>query len=398
MSINIAVITGKRVDPKTGFYTFYEQLVDYLCRNGYEATLHMISLEDKTEIHTDKKNYIYHILPNKQSFDKCENVDAIVNYINKEHINVVFNLLWPETPTIGFFSKLRKKMPTLMMVHLIHGRPDTVLRNKEVFVEENTVANVKGLKLKLQLLLPSIYLFLLKKLVSWRNYTYNKIHNYTILLSEAYVEDYIKTIDRKVLLSSIKAIPNPSPLITSSIPIQKKEKEIIYVGRLSHEKNIDKLIGVWKQLEEIYPEWKLTIVGDGPEKTALEDKARNEELKHVEFTGWIVPYERMDRVSILCLLSKFEGFPSVIMEAAQLGVVPICTDSFNAVRDMIADGKTGFIIPYLDLNEFESKLRYLMDNENKRIEMASLGCELVKRYNIENVGKKWLELLKEKID
>ena len=79
MSINIAVITDKRVDPKTGFYTFYEQLVDYLCRNEYEAMLHMISLEDKTEIHTDKKSYIYHILPNKQSFDKCENVDAIVN-------------------------------------------------------------------------------------------------------------------------------------------------------------------------------------------------------------------------------------------------------------------------------------------------------------------------------
>ena len=61
------------------------------------------------------------------------------------------------------------------------------------------------------------------------------------------------------------AIPNAIKPVHSNIPIEEKDKEIIFVGRMATEKALPKLLKIWGMVQDKLPDWKLTLVGDGPQ-------------------------------------------------------------------------------------------------------------------------------------
>lgn len=387
--INILVITDIQVDPRTGFYAFYEQLVSYLKRKGFDSSLFVASLRAKKLEYTPS-NYNSLILPQKEYFANEENICAISGYIDKNRINVVFNLLWPTNDTTLFFTQIRKQC-AVRLFHLIHGRPDTVLVNKSLFIREHSIQEIKSVKMKLQKIFSSFYLCLLKKDVSRRNLRYFEIHDATVLLSSSYIDDYKNTIEKEIEREKIFAIPNPLSAYKNNVPICEKHKEILFVGRLSAEKQVEQLLFIWKKIHTDIPDWHLIIVGDGDQSSFLRDLSKQLELKQIEFTGWQNSLAYIDRASILCLASKFEGLPTVILEAMSLGTVPVSYNSFSAVYDMIESGENGFIIPYLDMEQYAEKLKYLVENDDVRIRFAENAQNYVTKFDVESVGQLWLE-------
>ena len=131
--------------------------------------------------------------------------------------------------------------------------------------------------------------------------------------------------------------------------IANKAKEIVYIGRIEYnQKRTYRLLEVWERLMQQHPDWRLTIVGDGPDREDLAKRIVSKNLVNVTLEGFQDPIQYYQRASILLLLSEYEGFPLVIGEAMNYSVIPVVLGSFDAIYDILSDGKDGVIInsPY----------------------------------------------------
>ena len=222
------------------------------------------------------------------------------------------------------------------------------------------------------------------------HYTFIQEHpQYVCLLSESYkerLEEYCDLPDNYFI-----SIPNPNTYENIEI-IPHKEPILLFVGRLDNRsKKLFTLIDIWYRLCKLYPQWKLIIVGDGPDKDVLINKAKD--ISNIEFKGYQDPREYYEKASIFCMTSIFEGFPMCLTEAMQFGCVPIAFDSFSAVYDIIKPGETGELVKSFDKKEYVVKLIHLIDDETYRKKLSKNAFQYVKRYDIANILPKWIELI-----
>ena len=222
------------------------------------------------------------------------------------------------------------------------------------------------------------------------HYTFIQEHpQYVCLLSESYkerLEEYCDLPDNYFI-----SIPNPNTYENIEI-IPHKEPILLFVGRLDNRsKKLFTLIDIWYRLCKLYPQWKLIIVGDGPDKDVLINKAKD--ISNIEFKGYQDPREYYEKASIFCMTSIFEGFPMCLTEAMQFGCVPIAFDSFSAVYDIIKPGETGELVKSFDKKEYVGKLIHLIDDETYRKKLSKNAFQYVKRYDIANILPKWRELI-----
>lgn len=174
----------------------------------------------------------------------------------------------------------------------------------------------------------------------------------------------------------------------------EKQKEIIYVGRLDFvQKRVYRVIDTWNYLEERFPDWRLTIVGDGEDRENLENHVKYLGLKRVSFEGFQKPIDYYKRASILLLTSDFEGFPLVLAECMSFGVIPVVYNSYSAVCDIIDDGKDGIVLPY-HKNGYQAEkaagmIVNIMKDDGKREQMALAAIKKSKEYSIEKIYSEW---------
>lgn len=173
-----------------------------------------------------------------------------------------------------------------------------------------------------------------------------------------------------------------------------KDKEIIFVGRLDNtHKRPHRVIETWKFLENRYPEWKLTFIGDGPERKELEDHVKALGLRRVFFVGFQNPIKYYQRASILLLTSDIEGFGLVLVEGMSFGVIPVAYASYTAVYDIIDNNKNGIIIPYHEdgypAEYAAQKIGELIDDKDKRAQMAFSAIKDSYQYSLTTICKEW---------
>lgn len=174
----------------------------------------------------------------------------------------------------------------------------------------------------------------------------------------------------------------------------EKQKEIIYVGRLDFvQKRVYRVIDTWNYLEERFPDWRLTIVGDGEDRENLENHVKYLGLKRVSFEGFQKPIDYYKRASILLLTSDFEGFPLVLAECMSFGVIPVVYNSYSAVCDIIDDGKDGIVLPY-HKNGYQAEkaagmIVNIMKDDGKREQMALAAIKKSKEYSVEKIFSEW---------
>lgn len=129
------------------------------------------------------------------------------------------------------------------------------------------------------------------------------------------------------------------------------------VARLVPVKNHKLLIQAARELEENV---HIVLVGDGPERPALERLACNLKIQsRVHFAGQVVSpinlHQFMD-VSVLCSLS--EGFPNAVIEALA-AQRPVIATAVTGIRDIIVDDQTGFLVPIGDPSALADRIRTL---------------------------------------
>lgn len=190
------------------------------------------------------------------------------------------------------------------------------------------------------------------------------------------------------------SIPNPIliPVFDESI---SKEKEIIYVGRIEYnQKRTDRVVAIWKELEPHYPDWKLTIVGDGDDREDLQKRIHEYGLKRVEITGFVNPIKYYQRASILLLTSEYEGFGLVVAEAMSYGVVSVVYNSYEAAEDLITDGYNGVLIekPF-EVQSFTEAVQALMNKTDYWNALSQNSRTSSEKFSTGNIVKEWYQLM-----
>lgn len=228
-------------------------------------------------------------------------------------------------------------------------------------------------------------------------YNYAKSNKF-LVLSPSYIEDF-KHFTGLKKVNHLQVLTNPITVDCKEFKYtaDEKQKEIIYVGRLDFvQKRVYRVIDTWNYLEERFPDWRLTIVGDGDDRDNLENHVMALGLKRVSFEGFQKPVPYYKRASILLLTSDFEGFPLVLAECMSFGVIPAVYNSYSAVGDIIADGKDGIVIPYhkegYQADEAADMLAEIMRNDGKREAMALAAIKKSKGYSVEKIYSEWEKL------
>lgn len=216
-----------------------------------------------------------------------------------------------------------------------------------------------------------------------------------LVLSPSYIEEFKRFIgvsDDRYL----QVLTNPITVEHDGYEyaFNEKQKEIIYVGRLDFvQKRVYRVIDTWNYLEERFPDWRLTIVGDGEDRENLENHVKYLGLKRVSFEGFQKPIYYYKRASILLLTSDFEGFPLVLAECMSFGVIPAVYNSYSAVCDIIDDGKDGIVLPYhkngYQAEEAAGMIVNIMKDDGKREQMALAAIKKSKEYSEEKIYSEW---------
>lgn len=214
-----------------------------------------------------------------------------------------------------------------------------------------------------------------------------------ILLSPSFIpvaKKYARVSGKDKLIS----IPNPVTIAAPS-EVMSKEKEIIYVGRIEYiQKHTYRIIDIWRELEQKFPDWRLTIVGDGEERNDIERRIRKYGLKRVSVTGFTSPTEYYKRASILLLTSEYEGFGLVIVEAMTYGVIPVVYNSYETAGELITNGVNGVLVntPY-SVKAFSDTLEELINNEDTLNKIACNAMNSSTRFSVDNIANEWYKLM-----
>jgi GalNAc-alpha-(1->4)-GalNAc-alpha-(1->3)-diNAcBac-PP-undecaprenol alpha-1,4-N-acetyl-D-galactosaminyltransferase len=196
---------------------------------------------------------------------------------------------------------------------------------------------------------------------------------------------------------SVVSIPNFVPEPPEKQPLRRNgSKRLLAMGRFVHAKGFDLLVKVFSELAKSYPEWKLTIVGDGPLRGELERLIHELGiLDEVELPGWSTdPYSWYFRSDIFAFPSRFEGFGMTLAEALSCRLPVVAFDCPYGPSRIVSNHVNGFLVEPGHIDEFKNRLAKLMKDSELRRKMGESGPIVLTKYGIRGVMDQWESLLK----
>ena len=177
----------------------------------------------------------------------------------------------------------------------------------------------------------------------------------------------------------------------------EREKIIVTTGRLNKHKNHSLLICAFKRIVAFFPDYRIIIYGEGPER--LNDEILIRKLGLQEYvllpgTTNNVP-EKIYKASLYVLTSDFEGMPNSLMEAMALGLPCISTDCpCGGPRELIVSGKNGMLVPVGDEDALANAMKKLLNDERYAIELGKNAMKIREELSMDIICRKWYEYLK----
>lgn len=214
-----------------------------------------------------------------------------------------------------------------------------------------------------------------------------------------FIDKYIvlTTEDKKLLdqYLSLNTVIIHNPLsFKSSKKTNLKNKRIVFIGRLVPMKGIEDLIESFSKLSYHYPEWTVSIYGDGPHRKVLEKLITNKGLiERVFLEGQTSEVSQvLIKSDLLVLPSRWEGFGMVILEALECGV-PVIAYKSSGPCEIIENEKNGLLIENSNIDELTLKLESLMADEKQLEDLSMYGIQSVKRYYPQSIISEWKKIL-----
>lgn len=200
--------------------------------------------------------------------------------------------------------------------------------------------------------------------------------------------------------SNLEVIPNavqrpPKTKIWSDENI----RQIISVGRLCPYKGFDTLINAFSVLVKEYVNLRLTIYGEGLERSKLECLIQSLDLcDKISLPGLTKNIqEALLEADIFVFPSHYEGFPNALCEAMAAGL-PVIASNCSGNIDIIRDGVDGRLFPVGDVKILTKIMRELLENSAECKQLAQVSKEICLRFNSESIFSMWDDIIKKAKD
>ena len=247
----------------------------------------------------------------------------------------------------------------------------------------------------------------------------------------------IKAFYPKFIQKKSSIIYNPISETVFHLQEEPKQDVIINVGKLDEQKNQQLLIRAFARIADEFPEWKLVIYGEGPERRALEKLIaslnENDSYLNTKVTeelmvngeglmvngDWLMVngerlmvnddrlkissrillpgrsekvIEEMNRAKVFAFSSDYEGMSNAIMEAVCVGL-PIVTTNVSGAAELVKDGEGGFVVPIRDEKKLAETLHKLLSDEELREKMAKHNKATAPQFKLDRIVDQWENLL-----
>jgi len=172
-----------------------------------------------------------------------------------------------------------------------------------------------------------------------------------------------------------------------------KNNIVLSVARLDKQKDHLTLLEAFKLINKELKDTYLWIVGDGPLKNELMLFVNNNSLeKNIKFIGWQKNLdEYFSNADIFVLSSRREGFPYALIEALSFGLPVVCTDTPYGPREILEDGRYGFLVPMYDNIQLKEAVLELLRNEKTYSKFSKLALERSRSFTTEIMTKQYAD-------
>lgn len=156
------------------------------------------------------------------------------------------------------------------------------------------------------------------------------------------------------------------------------------VGRLHDQKGFDYLIDALKLLKGNPVSYQTVVIGEGPDRSWLEDKAREASV-HIRFVG-VRPDVRdvLSAFDIYVQSSRYEGMPIALLEAMSIGC-SIVASAVDGTLDLAKDGENMVLVKPHDPVSFSVGLGLLLEKPSLRKKLSDGAKKSVRQYPMENM-------------
>jgi glycosyltransferase involved in cell wall biosynthesis len=368
------------------------EVVTTVLANAFVARGHhvgIVSFEQLVPELLEQLDSRVHFHPMSHPFASKQNQEQLHEILVEGKIDFILNQ-WCLPYYVSRFCRKAMRGTNCKLIAVHHNAPDqnSLLNDTRIKLGNSKSALLRiGLKCKLSALKVATILSM--------RHVYRLSDRY-VVLSGSFVPLFQRFTKCR---STEKLAVIGNPLTISADDYQydaaSKEKLIIYVGRVDHnQKRVERVIDVWERIASDLPDWRLEVVGDGPERERLEAMAVEKSLPRISFEGFQDPVEYYKRASILLLTSEYEGFGLVIVEAMAFGCVPVVLGSYSAVYDIITDSEDGYILPApYDLDSYAQCVKTHAQDDASRGELARSALSTADRFALDSVVSRWESLL-----
>ena len=241
------------------------------------------------------------------------------------------------------------------------------------------------------------------RFLSWKitNRYYNQC---AVLVSPTHA--LADTMKKYGLRTPVEIIPNPVAL-SNFKPYEKrrnkKDMTVVYMGRLSREKDIDKVLEAYAQMiadghgARNKNNIRLVIIGDGPYKKELERIAMNLGIcDHVTFTGFLRGRELAEELrahDVFVTASASENMPVSVLEAMASGL-PVVAVSALGMPEIVQQGINGFLVPPGDTEAMASRVWEIIHDRTLRERFSAASRELALLHDPDHIAARHEELYK----
>lgn len=376
------LIVNKFLYPKGGAETYFLKLGEELTKLGHQVEYFGMYDEKNTvgnSVNQYTKNMDFHnagiekiLYPFKiiYSFEAKRKIKKVIEKFRPDviHMNNINFQLTPSIIDIAY----KMNVPIVQTVHDYQMIcPNHLLFNQEKNICEKCINGSKWNcakdkcihDSKIKSIIGSIEATLYKN----RN-TYDKVKKY--ICPSDFLENKLLS-GSDIYKGKTKTIHNFIEL--KELNNYEKEDYVLFFGRLSEEKGLEKFLKVCKMLPNI----QFKIAGTGP----LENECKN--IENVQFVG----FKTGKDLEELIAKAKFSVYPSIwyencplsILESESLGT-PVITANYGGMKELVEDKETGILVDYINEENLKNAIEKLY-KDNKLLEIMSDNCK-EKRTNM----------------
>jgi glycosyltransferase involved in cell wall biosynthesis len=178
-------------------------------------------------------------------------------------------------------------------------------------------------------------------------------------------------------------------------PLGGAGPHVVAAGRLGHQKGFDMLLDAFAGARARGVAGSLTILGNGPDRSALEEQAaRLGVTDAVRFVGFQAnPFAYFAAADLFVLSSRYEGLPNAALEALACGCPVVAFDCPRGVREIVQDGRNGVLLPPEDVVGLRETLVRLLRAPDERATLGRHIAASLAPFAVTTIVREWDALL-----